>query len=626
MSDLPDALRRPHARLLARLAAARKPMGAYYTPGDVANYVCRGTIVPALLDAARRSCPGPFARLWRLFRDDPDRYLPAALRHGVALPLPPEVASGLHDASARDAWNRPAPAEYGLPTETWREHVGRRRRCEEVRARLAGGEVASVDDLVTLGIDLAAFARDAIARADDAGLVRAFRDALQTLSVLDPTCGSGEFLLAALDTLEPLHDACLRATGAPGRLDVVRRSIVANNLHGVDLMAEAVEVCKLRLSLKLAEAGAEPDGPINVRRGDVVAVGGRRAFDWSGEFPAVMGRGGFDAIIGNPPYVEQAGVDGYATRRCGNLYAFVVERSRGLLSPRGRLGMVVPHSAFCTDRMGPLMGLLGGGARWVSSYAIRPCKLFAGVDQRLAVFLTAPGEARTFSTRYHRWHEPYRPHLFDLLRYADVSALEYRDSLPRMGDPIEEGVWRKLHARRPLGEDLRGPAVAYYHNAPRYWVRAMTFVPYFSNERDGEKLSTQVRPLPAPTAADAAAVAAVLNSSLFYWWFVLLSDCRHLNRREIDRFPLGLSDVGAGLKRALAGLCAKLMADYRRNAVRKECRYRATGRVAYDEFYPRRSKAILDDIDRALAPHYGLTPEEVDLIVNYDIKYRMREV
>ena len=133
---------------------------------------------------------------------------------------------------------------------------------------------------------------------------------------------------------------------------------------------------------------------------------------------------------------------------------------------------------------------------WISTYDIRPCKLFAGVDQRLAIFLRhASLETRTYSTRYHRWLEAERPQLFTGLRYLDVTAMRYENSIPKAGDPIEVRIWHKIHSKAPLADDLGGDAVVYYHNAPRYWVRAMTFAPYFWNERDGEKLSVQVKPL-----------------------------------------------------------------------------------------------------------------------------------
>ena len=65
------------------------------------------------------------------------------------------------------------------------------------------------------------------------------------------------------------------------------------------------------------------------------------------------------------------------------------------------------------------------------------------------------------------------------------------------------------------------------------------------------------------------------------------------------------------------------MLDLKQHKYRKEAHYKATGKVIYDEFYPKYSKSIIDEIDRILAQHYGFTDEEVDYIINYDIKYRM---
>lgn len=78
-----------------------------------------------------------------------------------------------------------------------------------------------------------------------------------------------------------------------------------------------------------------------------------------------------------------------------------------------------------------------------------------------------------------------------------------------------------------------------------------------------------------------------------------------------------------GHKKQLADLARKLMADFKRNKYRKECQYKTTGKVIYDEFYPKMSKELIDEIDVVLAKHYGLSADELDFIVNYDIKYRM---
>ena len=151
----------------------------------------------------------------------------------------------------------------------------------------------------------------------------------------------------------------------------------------------------------------------------------------------------------------------------------------------------------------------------------------------------------------------------------------------------------------------------------------MTFAPYFWNEREGEKTSTQIKNLSVTGMASAKAITAILNSNLFYWWFILLSDCRHLNLREIELYPLGLDNIVSESKGKLVALCEALMDSYKSNSKRKEAQYQATGRVIYDEYYPRFSKLIIDQIDQVLAKHYGFTPEELDFIINYDIKYRM---
>ena len=158
---------------------------------------------------------------------------------------------------------------------------------------------------------------------------------------------------------------------------------------------------------------------------------------------------------------------------------------------------------------------------------------------------------------------------------------------------LDSKVLAKLKRLAPLGLSLSGRRghTIYYHNAPRYWVRATDFAPYFWNERNGEQISTQVKSLSLATEGDANAVVAALNSSLFYWWFLLLSDSRHLNLREIESFPLGLKRMGKSRKQRLAQLTDELMESFKRHSQRKETRYKATGKVVYDEFRPEAGQA-----------------------------------
>ena len=366
---------------------------------------------------------------------------------------------------------------------------------------------------------------------------------------------------------------------------------------------------------------------------------GHQPFHWFAEFYGIMNKGGFDVVIGNPPYVEYSKVrkeyqvNGFATVGCGNLYAMVVERSYTCLRQGGRFGMIVQLSYSCTDRMEPIQELClsQSGGLWLSHFDDRPAKLFDGLEHiRATIALSvksANGVGGHYSTAYNRWYTESRPQLFESLALASLPQVPGvpKGTVPKIGPLPASAILERIAKQRPLRNSLApsGNGTVYFHNAPQYWVRAMDFAPYFWNEREGEQTSTQVKALRLATVDEAAAVVAALNSSLFYWWFLLLSDCRHLNLREIDSFPLGLERMGKSTKQRLARLTDELMESFKRNSQRKETRYKATGKVVYDEFDLKPSKPIVDRIDRALAEHYGLTDEELDFIINYDIKYRM---
>ena len=758
----------------------QKQMGAYYTKEDITGYISRNTIIPFLFDEAKNHCPiafKPGGGVWRLLSDEPDRYFYEAVRHGITfdvrksvaldvkLELPAEIAAGKKDVSKRETWNEAAPAQYALPTETWREHVARRERYEEVHSKLASGEVTSINDLITYNLDIEQFAQDVISSSEGPELVRAFWKAVTSVSVLDPTCGSGAFLFAALNILEPIYYACLEAMQQflddqkvskrkhhPDSLNDFRKildqvdshenetyfilkSIIVENLYGVDIMEEAVEICKLRLFLKLVaqletneQIDPLPDIDFNIRAGNTLvgftsleevkrALGydlmkqydipkiearagvadqafrhfqsmqtqhdiavddfahaksvlrerltelrseldgylaneynvetanqeaykrwreSHQPFHWFVEFYGIVRRGGFDVVIGNPPYVEYNKVKndytvrGYSTESCGNLYAYVIERNAALTETYGRSGMIVPHSAICTDRMDAVQRLLiECNTTWISTYDIRPGKLFTGVDQRLAIYLTVVGETSNniYSSRYHRWHESFRSSMLLTLQYINTKVAFFSNSVPKVQSQMEKKLLDKLDQSHntsvAIGLRKIAGSTLYYHNSPRYWIRFMDFAPYFWNERDGEQVSSHVKRLIFEKKTDATVAVATLNSSLFYWWFLILSDCRDLNLREIENFPLGLDRMSKDLKDRLGWLTGQLMENFNQHKTRKETLYKTTGMVVYEEFNQKPSKPIIDEIDQVLAEHYGFTEEELDFVINYDIKYRM---
>ena len=344
-------------------------------------------------------------------------------------------------------------------------------------------------------------------------------------------------------------------------------------------------------------------------------------------------------VVGNPPYVEYRKVKhdytvrGYKTESCGNLYAMVMERSYNCLPRGGRFGMIVQLSYSCTERMEPVQELCTSQSisLWLSHFDDRPAKLFDGLTHIRATIVLSTrsdnGISNIYSTTYNRWYTESRPQLFNIITFNSLPRVAEipNGTLPKMG-PLPASTILKRIVKRSLMHDRFHPLgnnTIYFHNAPQYWIRAMDFAPYFWNERDGEQLSTHVKTLKFKDKTDAQVVVAILNSSLFYWWFILLSDCRDLNLRDIERFPIGLEQMSKHIKTKLAKASARLMVSFKQHCRRKETQYKATGKVVYDEFDQTPSKHIVDEIDQILAEHYGFTEKELDFIINYDLKYRM---
>ena len=191
-------------------------------------------------------------------------------------------------------------------------------------------------------------------------------DTLRHFRVLNLACGSGAFLIAAFDYLEEVYDEVLNALtlqqGFPQeQAEALKREIVRNNLFGVDISAESVEITQLALWLRTAERGKTlADLSANIRRGNSLVDDPQvdpLAFDWRQQFPGIFADGGFDCIVGNPPYVKLQNFKRYSPQvaaylpsrfkaaSTGNfdLYLPFIERGVELLKPDGMLGFIAPN-------------------------------------------------------------------------------------------------------------------------------------------------------------------------------------------------------------------------------------------------------------------------------------------
>jgi hypothetical protein len=528
----------------------------------------------------------------------------------------------------------------------------------------------------------------------------------------------------------------------PNRKYFVLKSIIIQNLYGVDIMDEAVEICKLRLFLKLvAQVDAAekieplPDIDFNIRAGNTLvgfatreavkeaiskeqagklkqdklvfgdeadalkkieekaddvdrlftlfreqqtALGGtvtaadkealrkrlraledelnrllaveyavkssdtaeyqrwlksHQPFHWFVEFYGIMKHGGFDVIIGNPPYVEyhtirhSYQVRGFCTESCGNLYAYVLEQCFTLSVQQGRIGMIVQLSAICTDRMQALQALyLANSTKlWASCFDDRPGKLFDGLEHIRATILLSKSVSGAVSdvltTNLMRWPTETRQTLFPRLHYGSVTSMSMTGSFPKASDrqlaKLLNRMW-SLPSRLEKVYDPQSQHIVHYYRSPLYWIRAMDFLPHFASE-SAQRSVHHFKDYPVADSSMAAVVGSLINSTTFYIWFVAYGNGRNVTLRDIRSFPVPDSMFAPKTARSFRSLFARLMKDYKTHSV---IRQRRDG-IEFQEFDPSKSKPLMDEIDAALAPHFGFTDEELDFIINYDIKYRM---
>ena len=530
----------------------------------------------------------------------------------------------------------------------------------------------SIDDAITENLDLPELLRDYMSQLADAAECETAFEVLRSLTVCDPTVGSGAFLFAALDVLEPLYTEVLaRATeledsGEPAPDFMAEsqthpssrywliKTICLHNLFGVDLMHEAPEIAKLRLFLKLAaqiervdDLEPLPDLDFNIKCGNLLVgiadaedaaerLGGGRLdlggevaemetlaaemgeaydrfvdeqsqapgvdataakqalaarfdharqrchellhsirgttpiekwveshqpFHWFVEFPSVWRNGGFDVVIGNPPYIKKRLVTdytwvGYKTEKCPDLYAVCMERATTLLNNHGRFAMIVMHSLCFSRHFMQLRQHIDRefGSYWVSSYSRIPDALFGGsVRVRNSILIAhSSEEQRQAMTPCMRWTASARSHLFDALEYGVADPMLHvaslRDPWPFLNRSVQSAYAKMMQASTSLSGSLvkHGGHLLGFKTTAQYMLGVFVSLPPTVDVATGQPATMgsdrhQWLRFRDPINRDLSLLA--LSGRWSYIWWLMYGDEFHVTRSTLAAFPGDIEEL-----------------------------------------------------------------------------------
>lgn len=437
-------------------------------------------------------------------------------------------------------------------------------------------------------------------------------DALSNIRILEPTCGSGAFIISAYECIKHLNETLLDYR--------LPKELCYTNIYGVDILEEAIMFSKTRLIIKAMIDDNYSDKLINTIEknfissdalsGSDMVIEGKSGLDWK-QF------GIFDCIIGNPPYVEiknKSNFTHYKTQKCGNLYAYAIERACNLVKEGSVISFIVPLPFIATPRMYDVRKLLEQNSSIVyyCSFADRPGCLFTGVHQRLTIFFSSvlnDGSCKRFTSSYKFWYKDERNKLFESLDFIENSE----DVLPKIGTDIESKIFNKVkNCSSSLIDfkDDKGDFPLYISSRIGFWAKAFMKKP----------ATKEITEVPFASEIDRRIAYCFVNSSLFYYIWVVTSDCWHVTNTDLKTIKFNYSKLTKKNIDKLVVLSNELEEDLEKNKVRIDSK-----QTEY-EYKHKYSKHIIDEIDDILCSNCGFNKKETDFIKNYTLKYRINKM
>lgn len=518
-----------------------------------------------------------------------------------------------------------------------------------------GKGIRSIEELIKNNISLYKVIKSTILQTENIELLNYIRLQLDSIRIVDITCGTGAFLVKTIELLEELHE-CLNTQFKKVGCNKLKSKlenlvyIIENNIYGVDLMEDAIEIAKFRLYLKVIIQSIESKENINFNikfnlkvgntlYGNIKDEGNKDSvqelvaitndvdkndnrFDWNMEFESIIKEGGFDCIVGNPPYIESSKIigkyfiDNFETLKCGNTYSFATEKAINLLKDNGIIGFIVPISIVSTKRMNSIRNLIKRECSdiFYSSFGDRPDTLFTGVHQKVTILIAKKKKVdytNIFTSKYYHWYKEERDSLFNNVKFIE-NRYEIDECIYKVGELMDISIIDKI-------KRVNVPLSNLFNNSGNYYSYLSTRLTFWVKCFNGEKLSNEFKKYKFNSKEESLLFTAIMNSSLYYYFWEVVSDEWHITNKELELFKFDYNSMNRELIVKLCDLSMQLELNLEENK-----KYIGSKQSDY-EYRHKKSKAIIDQIDLILKDYYKLTDDEYKYIIDYNLKYRMND-